>query len=222
MSSAEVRALERAALLVLFLCVARSVAYLWGAGDPIAPEIPTSEAGRLLAESSEHRTEGARRERSLAPGEKLDPNTAPEQELDRLPGVGPATARRIVDVRDERGAFSRLDDLLDVPGIGPAILSRMAPHLEWSAPSRGRTVPPAGPAMRGRGGPSIEGRLVDLNRADRRELEELPGVGPTIAGRILAVRDSLGGFRTLDDLARVGGIGPVTLARLRPLVSVGR
>ena len=59
----------------------------------------------------------------------VDINEAGEAELAQLPGLGPATARRIVDQRRERGPFATLDALLDVPGIGPATLDRMRPHL---------------------------------------------------------------------------------------------
>ena len=221
MTSAEARALERAALLVLSLCVVRSVASHWRPRGPTPYEAAASETGKLLAESNERRSEEARRKRPLSPDERLDPNTAPEEELDRLPGVGPATAKRIVRLREEKGAFSGVDDLLAVPGIGPATLARMAPHLEWRGASNGRARTLASPRYRGRGGPSFTDSVVDLNRASRQELERLPGVGPTIAQRILALRDSLGGFRTPDDLERVRGIGPATVARLKPLVSAG-
>jgi competence protein ComEA len=52
-------------------------------------------------------------------------NTASEAELDRLPGVGPATARKIVEYRAQSGPFSTPDDLLNVKGIGPKKLARM-------------------------------------------------------------------------------------------------
>jgi competence protein ComEA len=52
----------------------------------------------------------------------LDLNQATEDELDLLPGVGPATAKAIVDYRTAHGPFSSVDDLLDVRGIGPAKL----------------------------------------------------------------------------------------------------
>jgi len=55
---------------------------------------------------------------------------------------------------------------------------------------------------------------IDLNGASASELEGLPGIGPTLAERIIAARP----LRTVDDLLRVKGIGPVRLARLRPLV----
>lgn len=56
-------------------------------------------------------------------------NRASEAELVVLPGVGPALARRIVEARDIRGGFQVAEDLLDVPGIGPATLERMRPLI---------------------------------------------------------------------------------------------
>jgi len=50
----------------------------------------------------------------------IDLNAADAEALDSLPGVGPATAAAIVRWRDENGAFVTIDDLLDVPGLGPA------------------------------------------------------------------------------------------------------
>ena len=49
-------------------------------------------------------------------------NTADVATLDRLPGVGPATAAAIVEHRERHGPFERVEQLLDVPGIGPAKL----------------------------------------------------------------------------------------------------
>jgi competence protein ComEA len=56
-------------------------------------------------------------------------NGAGVDELAVLPGLGPATAQRIVDHRREHGPFTELEGLLDVPGIGPATLDAMRPHL---------------------------------------------------------------------------------------------
>lgn len=58
--------------------------------------------------------------------------------------------------------------------------------------------------------------LVDINEADWPELAELPGVGETIARRIVATRRDRGPFADHNDLSRVPGIGPRTLERVRP------
>jgi competence protein ComEA len=59
----------------------------------------------------------------------VDVNTADWPELAQLPEVGEILARRIVEVREERGPFRTQKDLLEVGGIGRVKLSRMAPHL---------------------------------------------------------------------------------------------
>jgi competence protein ComEA len=52
-------------------------------------------------------------------------NTATLEQLDALPGVGPVTAQKILDYRQEHGAFSSVDELDAIPGIGPARLEQL-------------------------------------------------------------------------------------------------
>ncbi|MBA2607994.1 MAG: helix-hairpin-helix domain-containing protein [Actinobacteria bacterium] len=55
-------------------------------------------------------------------------NEADASQLETLPGVGPATAKAIVDYRAEHGRFRSVDDLLNVRGIGPSKLEQIKPH----------------------------------------------------------------------------------------------
>ena len=61
---------------------------------------------------------------------------------------------------------------------------------------------------------------LDLNHAGADELSRLPGVGPGLAQRIVAARETDGRFASVDDLRRVRGLGRARLERLRPLISV--
>ena len=56
-------------------------------------------------------------------------NTASAEELSLLPGVGPSRARAIIELRQQRGALKRVEDLLEVKGIGESSLSKLKPYL---------------------------------------------------------------------------------------------
>ena len=60
---------------------------------------------------------------------------------------------------------------------------------------------------------------IDLNRSAAPDLETLPGVGPVLAGRIVAHRESNGPFRTVEDLLDVPGIGEAKLAQMRDAIA---
>ncbi len=205
---------RRTVVLTTTILLAASLLRLGWEARPVPPILPPAGVpAELLTDT---RREVERQERMgtpLAPGELIDPNRDLDVELARLPGVGPTLAARIVANRESEGAFRRSSDLLRVSGIGPATLERMRPHLELSAPSRNIRAPVSAR------GPPGEGRL-DLNRASAGELEALPGVGPTLSGRIIEHRARAGAFQSVEDLAEVPGVGEVTIERLRQLVLV--
>jgi len=66
---------------------------------------------------------------SLLEGETININTAPLEELMRLPGVGQTRAQAIVDYRQEQGSFASVDELDQVKGIGPALLEELRPYI---------------------------------------------------------------------------------------------
>jgi competence ComEA-like helix-hairpin-helix protein len=69
------------------------------------------------------------------------------------------------------------------------------------------------------GAPRLGGSL-DLNHATAAELETLPGIGAVKAAAILSVRDSKGGFQSMEELAEVRGIGTAMVEKLWPLVTI--
>ena len=103
----------------------------------------------------------------------------------------------------------------------------------WQAsPWRPRPVAPfvadsvsvswAGNATRANDLPDSARVALDLNRATAAELDALPGIGPVLAGRIVARRARAGPYREPEDLLDLPGIGPRLFERLRPLITVGR
>ncbi len=64
------------------------------------------------------------------PSSKINLNTAPVQDLEQLPGVGPKLAQRIVEARQQK-PFQSLKDLDQVPGVGPKMLEHLGNHVTW-------------------------------------------------------------------------------------------
>jgi competence ComEA-like helix-hairpin-helix protein len=78
------------------------------------------------------------------PAKPINLNLASAKELQELPGVGPVTAQRIIDMREKSGRFHRVEDLLAVRGISQKKLDAMRPHLTVSpAPPAQKSSPPA-------------------------------------------------------------------------------
>jgi len=67
----------------------------------------------------------------------IDLNLADAELLEELPGIGPVRAREIVRLRDERGGFDSVEELVDVRGIGPVTLERIRPHVALDDTARG-------------------------------------------------------------------------------------
>jgi len=230
-----------AATAVAVLLLASLLRFGWEvrSAPPLLPPDTTVYAGLVEGTRTALAAE-ERRRTPLAPGERIDPNQAPEVELARLPGVGPALAGRIVRSREAEGPFRNVDELVRVQGVGPATLDRLRPFLEVAAAphsthppapiasppgatSPGATSPgashpappPGGAGWDAAGGGGGQGDRVAVNRASREELQRLPGVGPALAARIEEDRLRNGPYQTPDDLLRVPGIGPATLNRFR-------
>ena len=70
------------------------------------------------------------RSNSESVGERISINTATSPELERLPGIGPVLAQRIVEYREQNGPYQRLEDLLEVEGIGPSKLESLQDYVQ--------------------------------------------------------------------------------------------
>jgi len=132
----------------------------------------------------------------------------------RRPGVYrlPAGARVQEAVRRAGGATRRADaaavNLAAKVADGQQILVPELPPAAGASPG----------APRAAGGTAAAGP-VSLNSATADQLDQLDGVGPATAAKIIAWRTANGGFASVDDLAQVAGIGPKKLEALRPQVA---
>lgn len=135
----------------------------------------------------------------------LEPALAGDAGAD-TPGAGPGRAKGEPAPADAPGTGAADTAAVAYPADDPAAVPRPAPTA-GSAPATGRTRVAKGPPV-----------PLDPNRAPPDSLQLLPGVGPVMAGRIVAAREQGTVFRKPEDLLAIKGIGPATLARLAPFL----
>jgi competence protein ComEA len=149
----------------------------------------------LVTAGAESATPAAHKEN---PAEAVDLNSASVEELETLPGVGPATAKKIVAGRP----YNSVDDLKSA-GVSESEIGKISSLV---------TVKPVGKTGAVEEGPPSE---VDLNSATADELETLPGIGDSYSKKIIANRP----YKSVDDLSR-SGIPKSTIKKITPFVVV--
>jgi len=119
----------------------------------------------------------------------------------------------IEDLESRNGSAPR-----PAPSAGSGVSAAAAAPDSSSEPGTG--VRPGEPRVeRGKTAQALAPAGIDIDRASADVLERLPGIGPGLAARIAADREQRGPFRTPDGLLRVRGIGPRTLAKIRPYLA---
>jgi len=147
-------------------------------------------------------------------GAKVDLNTASEKDLEDLPGVGAATAKKIIAGRP----YASVDDLSKA-GLSARVISKIAPLATVSGGAAAAAPAAAAKAPRASKAPEASsassGSPVDLNKASEKELEDLPGVGAATAKKIIAGRP----YSSVDDLSKAG-LSARVIAKLAPMATV--
>lgn len=170
-------------------------------------------------------------EQQAALSPRLDLNRADHAQLRQLPQVGDSLASRIEEYRRTNGGFRSVDELQNVEGIGPTRMYALR-HLVTVSIDGPAEAAPAKPSAvrrvsykkttsatkttRRKKGEGLAG-LIDINSATEQELRQLPGIGPTLAQRIIEARP----FPSVGDLKRVRGIKDKMLNKLRPYITIG-
>jgi len=90
----------------------------------LVPERPFAGGGAVVGSGAAAPAASAR-----APGQPLNVNSATLEQLDTLSGVGPLTAQKILEFRDERGGFGSIEELGEIPGIGDVRLATLREEL---------------------------------------------------------------------------------------------
>jgi DNA uptake protein ComE-like DNA-binding protein len=150
----------------------------------------------------------------------VDLNSATEKQLESLPGVGPATAKKIVAGRP----YAAVADLAKA-GVSAKTIEKITPLVTVGAAAAPAAQAAAAPVAAAAATTSqhattktktAAGAPVDLNSATEKQLESLPGVGPATAKKIVAGRP----YAAVADLTKAG-VSAKTIEKITPLVVVG-
>lgn len=120
------------------------------------------------------------------------------------------TGARVIEAVEEAGPLPEAD--LDALNLAAPLMDGQ----KIPVPRKGEAA--RLPAAAGGGSPA--GTLININTASAAELEALPGIGPSLAQRIVAYREEHGPFRTIEDIKNVSGIGEGRFAQIKDLITV--
>ncbi len=152
-----------------------------------------------------------------------DPNKASRAELELIPGIGPTLAQNILDARKTQH-FKSIEDLGKIKGFGPQRLGLMGPWLQFPEEKKEAKQQPFIDQNRLSDTKDIDAKTgsakkLDPNLASAEDLQNIPGIGPKMAKKIIDERLKKK-FESVEDLIRVQGIGPKNIEKLRPFLSV--
>lgn len=146
------------------------------------------------------------------PGFAFDPNTIDEQGWKKL-GLREGLIKTIMRYRTRGGQFRQPDDLSKIWGMSAADAARLKPYVRIVSAVPGRT-----PLTTGYFASRKKITQIHINTATAEEWESLPGIGKILAGRIIAFRDKLGGFVTVQQVGQTYGLRDSVFERIKPLL----
>ncbi|MDC1068749.1 ComEA family DNA-binding protein [Candidatus Kapabacteria bacterium] len=150
----------------------------------------------------------------------VDIRTADKFKLQKLSGIGPKTAIKILEYRQSY-PFQKTSDLMKVKGIGPKTYAKIKPNLiqftdgnSFELPADSLSKKPIKKKQK-----ITLNKKININTASINKLKLLPGIGNSYAQRIVEFREN-SPFKSIEDLKKVKGIGEKKFEKLKEFVEI--
>lgn len=169
------------------------------------------------------------------PTKPININKATFEEIAVLPGIGPSTAQKIVEYREQIGGFTSLEQLLEVPRVGSLTLQRIKPYVILSdeeekqkvitEPQKGKEelkteeVKKESTVEVAPSKPITEEKKYNLNKITQDELKTL-GFSSLEIKNILRYRERFGKFNSVEELYKIPNINKNTVDKVKNLLYV--
>jgi len=148
----------------------------------------------------------------------FDPNTLSPEQWKKL-GLRDKTILTIQKYISKGGRFRKPDDIRKIWGISPALVEKLVPYVSIKEPEeKSRNSFQQAVVKEHNEFPRHRTASADINLADSSQFEQLPGIGPKLAARIVAFRSKLGGFHSIEQVAETFGLPDSVYRKIQPLL----
>ncbi|MFT4155658.1 ComEA family DNA-binding protein [Parafilimonas sp.] len=148
----------------------------------------------------------------------FDPNTLSEGGFIQL-GLSPKTAHTIINYRGKGGHFKTPEDIRKIYSLSKADADRIVPYIRIAAANK-QTTPAAEKAQTSNEPkPPYRGsqlKKTEINAAAAEDWKAFPGIGDVLANRIIKFRASIGGFKSVDQVAKTYGLSDSVFQLIKP------
>lgn len=147
----------------------------------------------------------------------FDPNTLNEQGFKQL-GLSDKVIHTLINYRNKGGYFKTPQDIKKIYGLSNADAERLIPFIKIASTNKNHDYKNDTKPASEKTPPSNKDyyHAININTATAEEFKTLPGIGDVLANRIVKFRNSMGGFKSVDDVKRTYGLSDSTFNLIRP------
>lgn len=155
----------------------------------------------------------------------FDPNTLSEEGFQKL-GIPQRNINTIIHYREKGGRFRKPDDIKKIYGLSENMLSQLIPYIKIAGSAESNPISNYYKANEGEYGSnkpsSFKEKInsININAASEEDWKSLPGIGDVLSKRIVKFRNSMGGFKSIDDVARTYGLTDSVFQKLKPFLKM--